>query len=221
MTVQGLGAGYENRGSGERRAAVPQGKPSCPVREKQDLKTENEGAASKAGDTDGRTGRDTRVRPLGGPQWLQGHDHQPVWRAPSPQTARGGGWGAGGGGGEPLTFWCAGRLQQRYGTSRGQAGGSRSPPGRCTGPPHAGPRPTGTAPAPTAAPRPAPAALNVRQLRTRPGAPAAPRATRRANTRHMLEPEPEPEPRPRRRRSVTSSARAQRRTAPRDTTALP
>lgn len=98
MTVQGLGAGYENRGSGERRAAVPQGKPSCPVREKQDLKTENEGAASKAGDTDGRTGRDTRVRPLGGPQWLQGHDHQPVWRAPSPQTARGGGWGPGGGG---------------------------------------------------------------------------------------------------------------------------
>lgn len=70
MTVQGLGAGYENRGSGERRAAVPQGKPSCPVREKHDLKTENEGAASKAGDTDGRTGHDARVRPLGGPQWL-------------------------------------------------------------------------------------------------------------------------------------------------------
>lgn len=124
-----------------------------------------------------------------------------------------------GGRGQPLTFWCAGRLQHRHGTSRGQAGGSRSPPGRCVGPPNAGPRPSGTVPIPTAAPRSAPAALSARRLRTRPGAPAAPRATRRANTRHMLE--PEPEPRPRRRRSVTSSVRARRRTAPRDTAALP
>lgn len=118
--------------------------------------------------------------------------------------------------GEPLTFWCAGRLQQRHGTSRGQAAGCRSPPGRGTGPFHAGPRPNGTAPTPPAAPRPALAALNARQLRTGAGAPAAPRATRRANTRHMLELEPEPEPRPRRRRSVTSSVRARR-----DTAALP